>query len=62
MGFCCVHKCRGHGGFKFPADPIVRKKWLKAICREHWTPSKWSYLCKKHFRPDDFVKTKVSGM
>ena len=34
-----------------------RKKWVDFVQlkRAHWTPSKHSHVCSKHFREDDFT-------
>lgn len=30
------------------------KKWINAVRRLNWTPSKYSRLCSEHFTPDDY--------
>ena len=65
---CCVPRCRGGyhkkknesnkrkiSIFSFPKDLDNRYKWERAIPRKHWSPSKWSGVCEKHFKEDDFV-------
>ena len=67
---CCVPLCTDKGYreedgrkrsfFKFPDDVGHRKKWLHAIRRdegEHFTITKWTKVCSRHFREYDFVKT-----
>lgn len=40
---------------RFPIkDKIRLKKWLHAIRREKWKPSKHSRICSAHFTPKDF--------
>ena len=31
-------------------------KWIRAISRDNFVPSKWSRLCSLHFHPTDFVE------
>ena len=35
--------------FSFPRDKERREKWIRAIHREDFEPSKHSYVCIKHF-------------
>jgi len=37
----------------------VRLKWINRIqrCRPNWSPNKWSYVCSRHFKPEDFDRT-----
>jgi hypothetical protein len=60
--YCCVPCCKETGGFQFPTDPLLKKRWCIAIRRETknkklWTPSKHSVVCKKHFKEEDFAKS-----
>ena len=62
--YCCVPQCNGLGGFIFPKDNELRKKWLIAIKREDynkclWRPSEHSVVCHRHFKATDFVEPKV---
>jgi hypothetical protein len=64
-----VNKCVAYGcksGYKsdnrkdvtfhsFPKDPEVCSKWLRAIPRKDFQPSKHSRMCSLHFTDDDFV-------
>ena len=52
--YCVVPKCRGVGGFSFPADPDLNLKWREAIRRLDWTPGDHSKVCDKHFKAEDF--------
>ena len=38
----------------FPQNDVMRKKWLKAISRDNFTPSKHSGVCSLHFQEFDF--------
>lgn len=42
--------------FSFPKDDTLRNKWLRAIPRENWTPSKATVVCVLHFE-DRYVIT-----
>lgn len=64
---CCVPKCNTNfdcwlkknaplTAFKFPKDPDLRVKWLKAIPRQEWTPTEYSYVCILHFVDEDVHK------
>jgi len=53
---CCVPLCNGRGGHKFPADRLLIKKWLIAIRRDRWQPTKSSVVCVRHFTTDDYVR------
>ena len=41
--------------FKFPVDAERRKKWICAVPRKEWEPTKNSVLCEKHFLDSDFL-------
>ena len=28
---------------------------MRALCRDKWNPSKWSFVCIKHFKETDYV-------
>ena len=70
---CCVPECTKKGyldengrkvsHFKFPDDPLRRKKWLHAIRRDegvYFQIQEWTKVCSRHFREYDFIK-KLSG-
>ena len=40
--------------FHFPLDIDLRTRWINAVPRKDWSPSKNSVLCEKHFLPSDF--------
>lgn len=53
---CCVFGCRSNydkeneaSSFKFPKDPAMREKWIRAINRKDFTPTFYSVVCVKHF-------------
>jgi hypothetical protein len=61
MKYCCAAGCKETGGFLFPKDPVLRRKWAEAVGRKGpdnglWMPSKHSVVCCKHFVEDDFIK------
>lgn len=41
--------------FTFPLNGTRRDEWVRAICRSDWAPTKNSYVCVKHFLPDDLI-------
>ncbi|XP_055626003.1 zinc finger protein 724-like [Toxorhynchites rutilus septentrionalis] len=66
---CCVPECNsnydairrlGHATistFKFPYDPEIRERWIKAVNRcVGWRPSQTASVCINHFRPEDILK------
>ena len=68
MGACSVPQCPGKGGFKFPRDPELRKKWRVAIRRQgpgpgkklNWEPSDTATVCHAHFTEEDYKVPKNS--
>jgi hypothetical protein len=61
--YCAVPLCKGFGGFHFPKDPLLCKKWQVAIRRQTsrkklWKPTKNSVVCAKHFLESDFYQPK----
>ncbi|CAC5413894.1 unnamed protein product [Mytilus coruscus] len=57
---CSVPRCSNCGGYVFPKDEKLKKKWIKAIRRnsdknKYWKPSKSSVVCRFHFKPTDFI-------
>uniref|UniRef100_A0A8C0VKH2 THAP-type domain-containing protein n=1 Tax=Cyanistes caeruleus TaxID=156563 RepID=A0A8C0VKH2_CYACU len=50
VGFVCSF-------FRFPLKDSKRLiQWLKAVQRDNWTPTKYSFLCSEHFTKDSFSK------
>ncbi|XP_047101298.1 uncharacterized protein LOC124720074 [Schistocerca piceifrons] len=57
---CCVPRCSGNYNwnnkvhtFKFPRDDDMRRKWLSAIKRDGFIPTKYSVVCHRHFTESD---------
>ncbi|XP_071422461.1 peroxynitrite isomerase THAP4 isoform X1 [Pithys albifrons albifrons] len=50
--------CRGAVSFhRFPLKDSKRLiQWLKAVQRDNWTPTKYSFLCSEHFTKDSFSR------
>ena len=54
---CCAYGCRnrhgekpGLGFFRFPTQPNERRKrWMQAVRRRDWQPSKHARICGDHF-------------
>ena len=71
INVCCVPGCKtgckctktSHQSseaiplFKFPVDPILKKKWITAIPRQAWTVSPNHRVCVKHFAENHVIKT-----
>ena len=41
---CSVPYCHNKGGHAFPKDQALRKKWIIAIKRDKWIPTKTAWL------------------
>ena len=55
---CSVGCQKGISRFKFPLkDPERLHKWVQNCGRDGFTPSKYSYLCVKHFEDDQVDRT-----
>ncbi|XP_047112066.1 THAP domain-containing protein 5-like [Schistocerca piceifrons] len=61
---CCMPNCSGNydngpkvSVFYFPSDENLRRKWLSAVHRQDWTPSKHSVICELHFNKDDILSS-----
>ncbi|XP_076313352.1 THAP domain-containing protein 2-like [Tachypleus tridentatus] len=53
---CCAFNCSNRHGqvenvsyYRFPKDPDRRRRWIAAVNRKTWTPTKHTRLCSKHF-------------
>ncbi|KAG8259722.1 hypothetical protein J6590_008758 [Homalodisca vitripennis] len=44
----------------FPSDETLRQKWIIAVKRKDWEPTKFSKLCSAHFREEDIDRTSLS--
>ena len=60
--YCSVYGCfnnseknRDVSYHDFPSNNEQAKAWKIRIRREGFEPSKYSYVCSKHFRPEDFT-------
>lgn len=58
---CAALNCSNRGGFKFPKDPVVKKKWINALKRKKFVPSSSSVICKDHFIHEDVVTQNAFG-
>lgn len=45
--------------FGFPKDIILKGKWLKAIPRDNWSPSRYSVVCSIHFPENDIIREDI---
>lgn len=69
MGRCCVVGCTSGyksnpekvSRFAAPRDPELRKKWSNAIPRLYYTVNDKSYVCEKHFAPEEIIRYWESG-
>ena len=60
MAGCAAFGCsnRSEQGYKlhrFPKDPVRRKKWSIKVKRDKWKPSSTTFLCERHFLPNDYL-------
>lgn len=39
---------------RFPTDPNLREKWIRAIRRDNWQPSNHSRICSDHFKESEY--------
>eukprot|EP00117_Sycon_ciliatum_P002170 scpid40809/ scgid7514/ THAP domain-containing protein 4 len=53
---CCAVGCSNRSKvgsvvsfYRFPADPVKRKKWTVAVRRDKWSPNQNTWLCSAHF-------------
>jgi len=66
---CCIPGCKANyattlkennnavvSTFIFPKEKEKLHKWLKAIPRENWTPTKSSVVCAKHFCDSEIIR------
>uniref|UniRef100_A0A667WXU8 THAP domain-containing protein 1 n=1 Tax=Myripristis murdjan TaxID=586833 RepID=A0A667WXU8_9TELE len=54
--FCCAVQCANRQGckpnlafYRIPFDADRRRRWVAAINRKDWQPSKYSRICSEHF-------------
>lgn len=43
--------------FRFPLNDEKCRKWVNAVRRKNWKPSKTSRICSAHFREEDINRT-----
>ena len=43
--------------FRFPKDNVLRQKWVRALRRQNFIPSRHAVVCSEHFSHDDFDRT-----
>ncbi|XP_046664296.1 THAP domain-containing protein 6-like [Homalodisca vitripennis] len=43
----------------FPKNEDLKRKWMNALKRKDWAPSKWSRVCSAHFKEADFDLTSL---
>jgi len=41
-----------HRWLSFPTDSCLRNRWIEAVGKDNWQPTKYSVLCGKHFSND----------
>ncbi|GFV17020.1 hypothetical protein TNCV_270711, partial [Trichonephila clavipes] len=46
--------------FGFPKEDFLRKKWIQAISKKDFVPSKYSKVCELHFS-DDAIRRYTEG-
>ena len=64
--YCSVPLCNRVGGFRFPRDKELKKKWQVAIKRQGknkslWQPKEHDVVCDCHFKPEDFKDKNSAG-
>nr|CAI5869073.1 unnamed protein product [Callosobruchus analis] len=45
--------------FRFLKNEVLKSKWLEAIPRKGWSPSKDSVACSPHFRISEILTTET---
>lgn len=66
---CCVVYCTSGyksnpekvSQFRVPKNPILREKWVKAIARKDFVFNDRTFVCSKHFKEEDIIRTWHSG-
>jgi hypothetical protein len=65
---CCIPGCKSNynstlkagkpqvSTFSLPKNEVLRGKWLKAIPRNNWSPTKYSVVCGLHFPESDIIR------
>ncbi|GFO47096.1 THAP domain-containing protein 2 [Plakobranchus ocellatus] len=57
VNYCLIPCCKTKGGFKFPCEENLRKKWVSFVNkrRRFWSATPYSRICQLHFTDDDFI-------
>lgn len=65
---CCVTGCRGNYKdgpkvhvFSFPSDSDLCKKWVSAIPRKDFIPTKYTRVCELHFAKDNIINVSTAS-
>ena len=48
-----------YGFYRFPKDSVLRQKWIDALRRENFNPSKYVVVCSAHFRTENFGRSSL---
>ena len=60
VAYGCTNRWKSGSGITFHTFPLKDQdqlqKWLKAIRREGWFPTQYSYICSEHFLESDFIQ------
>jgi hypothetical protein len=64
--YCSVPLCNSVGGFRFPRDKELKKKWQIVIKRSDknkklWQPKEHDVVCEHHFTSEDFKEKNSAG-
>ena len=59
-GCCCVPGCANRGGHAFPLEKERRRKWIIAVKREEFEPTRHTIVCRKHFTEADYHQSEHS--
>ena len=55
MGLSDLVDLRYFATYRFPLDASRRELRARALRSDKWNPSKWSFVCSKHFKEADYV-------
>lgn len=47
--------------YRFPRNVELRQRWIDAVRRDNFVPSKTAVLCSAHFAEEDLDRTSASG-
>ena len=60
---CCAVGCQNRqepnsqiSFYRFPADKERRQKWIAAMKRSNWIPTKYSGICSDHFINSEYLR------